>query len=92
MHENCADPSGDQLNRAFVQYSFSGKPHPVLRKPHGNSKSAIPFVRTTPSTLEKLKECRKTNQPPKLVVSSVTKEKGGIVNAKAVGAIPQAGF
>ena len=84
-----ADSSGDQLNHAFVQYSFSGKPHPILQKPHGNSKSSKPFVRTTPSTLQKLKECRKTNQPPKLAVSKVTKEKGGIVNANAIGDIPR---
>ena len=83
------DPSGDQLNRAFVQYSFSDKPHPILQKPHGNSKCAKPFVRTTPSTLQKLKECRKTNEPPKLAVSNVTKEKGGIVSAKAIGDIPR---
>ena len=82
-----ADSSGDQLNCAFVQYSFSGKPHPILQKPHGNSKSAKPFVWTTPSTFQKLKECRKTNQQPKLAVSKVTKEKGGIVNAKAIGDI-----
>ena len=83
------DSSGDQLNRAFVQYSFSGKPHQILQKPHGNSKSARPFIQTTPSTLQKLKECRKTNQPPKQAVSNVTKEKGGNVNAKSVGDIPR---
>ena len=83
------DSSGDQLNRAFVQYSFSGKPHQILQKPHGNSKSARPFVRMTPSTLQKLKECCKTNQPPKQGVSNVTKEKGGIINAKPVGDIPR---
>lgn len=72
-----------------MQYSFSGKPHPILQKPHGNSKSAKPFVCTTPSTLQKLKECRKTNQSSKLAVSKVTKEKGGIVSAKAIGDIPR---
>ena len=83
------DPSGDQLNRAFVQYSFSSKPHPILQKPHGNSKSSKPFVRTTPSTLQKLKECRRANQLPKQAVSAVTKEKGGIVNARTIGDIPR---
>ena len=71
------------------QYSFTGKPHPILQKPHGNSKSATPFLRTTPSTLQKLKECRKTNQPLKLAVSNVTKEEGVIVNAKAIRDIPR---
>ena len=71
--------SGDQLNRAFVQYSFSGKLPQILQKPHGNSKSTRTFVQMTPSTLQKLKECCKTNQPPERAVSNVTKEKGGIV-------------
>jgi hypothetical protein len=38
--------------------------------------------------VQKFKECRKTNQPPKQAVSNVTKEKWGIVNAKSVGDIP----
>jgi len=48
------DPSGDQLNRGFVQYTFRGKPHSIL-------------------------------QTPKQTVSEVTSQKGGIVNANAVG-------
>ena len=50
-----SDPLGDQLNRAFVQYSFTGKPHSIVSRPHGNSKSMVPFICTTPSTLGKLK-------------------------------------
>lgn len=83
------DPSGDKLNRAFVQYTFCGKPHEILQKPHGNSKSSKPFIRTSPSTLQKLKECCELNPVPKVVVSTVTKEKGGIVEAKAIGDIPR---
>lgn len=85
-----ADSAGDQLNRAFLLYSFSGKPHTVLQKSHGNSKSTKPFVRTTPSTLQKLKDCWKdTYQTPKQVISSVTNQTGGIVNSKRVGDIPR---
>ena len=83
------DSVGDQLNLTFVQYSFCGKPHSVLQRPHGNSKSSQPFVRTTPSTLQKLKDCRKNHQTPKQAVSTITNEKGGIVNTKAVGDIPR---
>jgi len=83
------DPSGDQLNRGFVQYTFIGKPHPVIQKPHGNCKSSKPFVRTTPSTLQKLKDSRKANKQPKQAVSEVTKQKGGIVNTKAIGDLPR---
>ncbi len=82
------DPSGDQLNLVLVQYVFSGSPHPIIQKPHGNSKEKKPFVRTAPSTLQKLKVCSKTNTA-KHVVFSVTQEKGGIVKSKAVGDLPR---
>ena len=82
------DQSGDQLNRAFVQYSFTGHPHSVISKPHGNSKSSLPFIRTTPSTLGKLKEsCKKKS--PKELIHSITKEKGGIQKLKTAGDIPR---
>ena len=55
-----ADPDGDQMNLAFVQHIFTGPPHLILQKPHGNSKSSAPYARTSPSTLQKLKECAKS--------------------------------
>ena len=84
------DPSGDQLNRAFMQYTFSNKPHPIIQKPHGNTKNAHaqPFIRTTPSTLQKLKQCIKV-QPPKQAVASVTKQKGGIIKLNIIGYLPR---
>ena len=75
------------MNLAFVQYTFTGPSHLVLQKPHGNSKSTTPYVRTSPSTLQKLKECAKSNFP-KDAVQSVTKEKGGIVKS-AAGDLPR---
>lgn len=82
------DPSGDQLNLILVQYVFSGSPHPVIQKPHGNSKEKKAFVRTAPSTLQKLKVCSKTNTA-KRAVFTVTQEKGGIVKSKAIGDLPR---
>ena len=84
------DPSGDQLNRAFVQYTFTNKPHPIIQKPHGNTKNAHakPFIRTTPSTLQKLKECIE-RQRPKEAIAAVTKQKGGIIKVNAVGDLPR---
>lgn len=83
------DPSGDQLNLVFVQYVFSGKPHCIIQKPHGNSKhDNKPFIRTTPSTLQKLKDCRKS-LPPRQAVSKVTADAGGVVNVNTVGTIPR---
>ena len=46
-------------------------------------------MRTTPSTLQKLKECRKANKQPKQTVSEVTNERGGIINTKAIGDLPR---
>ncbi len=43
---------------------------------------------STQSTLQKLKECRAMNVEPKQAVSTVSKEKGRIVETKAVGDIP----
>ena len=84
------DSAEDQLNRPFLQYSFSGKPYGVVQKSHGNSKSTKSFVHTTLSTLQKLKDCRKGSyQTPKQAISTVTNQKGGIVNSKRVGDIPR---
>ena len=82
------DNNGDQLNRCFVQYKFSQMPHTIIQKPHGNSKKSEPFIRTAPSTLQKLKDCSKL-QPPKQVIHDITKQKGGIIKAHAVGDIPR---
>ena len=79
-----ADPDGDQMNLAFVQYIFTGPPHLILQKSHGNSKSSAPYTRTSPSTLQKLKECAKSQAPKEAVQS----EKGGIVKG-AAGDIPR---
>jgi len=47
----------------------------------------LPFIRTTPSTLGKLKElCKK--ESAKELVNTITKEKGGVKKLKAIGDIP----
>ena len=74
----------------FVQYNFCGKPHIILQKPHGNSKSSSPFIRTTPSTLRKLKDyCKQSQKPKQAVYYTVTSMKGGVVNANMVGDLPR---
>lgn len=82
------DPAGDQLNLALVQYVFSGVPHPIIVKPHGNSKEKRPFVRTAPSTIQKLKSKIKV-ETPKQAVFSVSAERGGVLNTAAVGDLPR---
>ena len=51
-----SDANGQQLNRAFVQYTFDRHEHSVELKPHGNSKSKKPFSRTKPSVIHRIKE------------------------------------
>ena len=63
----------------FVQYSFTGDPHCIISKPHRNSKLHLPFIRTTPSTLGKLKESFKKSA--KELVNTIIKEKGGVKKA-----------
>ena len=40
--------------RGIVQYHLCGDEHATLIHPHGNLKKSHPYVRTMPSTLEKL--------------------------------------
>ena len=82
------DPNGNKTNLALVQYVFIGSPHPIISKPHGNSKETKPFLRTTPSTLDKLKICNKS-ETAKQAIQSVTNDVGGICNAEAVGDLPR---
>ena len=46
-------------------------------------------MRAAPSTLQKLKDCRKKGQTPKQAISAITNEKGGIVNMKSAGEVPR---
>ena len=76
------DPSGNQLNLAFIQYSFTGHPHCVISKPHGNSKINhyyLSFLQHQ-ALLGSYKK-----KSPKELIHSVTKEKGGIQKLKAAG-------
>ena len=46
------DPSGDQLNLAFVQYTFTAMLHSFIQEPHESSKERTPYVCTMPSPKE----------------------------------------
>ena len=57
-------------------------------KPHGNSKSAEPYFRTSKSTLAALKSELKS-ACPKEAVERVSKEKGGEMSAMSAGSLPR---
>ena len=71
-----------------MQYTFTGEPHHIISKPHGNSKAALPYIRTTPSTLQKLKESYKKHSS-KRIIFDLVKEKGGVQKLSAAGDIPR---
>ena len=48
------DHNQDLLHLALVQYVFDGNEHSVIPQPHGNSKKSDSYVRTMPSTLQKV--------------------------------------
>ena len=55
-------------------------------KPHGNSKSAEPYFRTSKSTLGLKSELK--SACPKEAVEMVSKEKGGEMSALSAGSLP----
>lgn len=76
------------LNRGIVQYFFMGEEHAVLTRPHGNSKKSYPYIRTMPSTLEKLTDIA-SELTPKPAVHVVSSQAGGIIGATSAGSLPR---
>ena len=72
----------------MVHYSFDGKEHTVLPRPHGNSKSQNPYIHTMPSTLCKLRNAIE-HLPPKYAVGKVTRSEGGLTGASSVSKLPR---
>ena len=69
-----------------LQYYFDGEVHNVVPKPHGNSKSFIPYVRCKKSVIEKIKASK---EPPKDTVSSIFQEAGGFIGIKGPNEVPR---
>ena len=70
-----------------LQYYFDGEVHNVVPlKPHGNSKSFIPYVRCKKSVIEKIKTSK---EPPKDTVSSIFQEAGGFIGIKGPNEVPR---
>lgn len=82
------DCDGDLLNLALVHYTFDNEEHKILSRPHGNSKSHNPYIRTKPSTLHKLREVSQY-LPPKHAVGEVSKSVGGVAGAYSIAELPR---
>ena len=72
----------------MLQYSFDGPEIDVKSKPHGNSKSDQPFFRTSTSTRNQISELA-SSSTPKAVVSALTKERGGEIEARGIALLPR---
>ena len=70
-----------------MQYISPG-PAEVEVKPHGNSHSTDPYLRSSKSTLQALKKALK-GVPAKEAVEQVSKENGGEISAKSAGSLPR---
>ena len=73
------------LNLALIQYVFDGEEHSVVPRPHGNSKKGLSYVRTMPSTLQKLKKVA-VNLTPKFAICDVGTD---VLTAPSAGALPR---
>ena len=62
-----SDCDGDTLNCVLVQYTFDEEEHAILLGPHGNLKKTSTYLRTKPSTLQKLQKVSR-NLTPKFAV------------------------
>ena len=84
----CIDSEGDTLNLALVQYYYSQGVHKLKYAPHGNAHSGVPYVRTMPSMMCKLKEKAK-GSTPKRALKFLSTEAGGILEASSAGSLPR---
>ena len=82
------DSDSQLLNRSIVQYHFTGNEHEILVRPHGNSKRSEPYVRTMPSTLNKLTEVA-SEKTPKPALHAVSSQSGGVISALSAGSLPR---
>ena len=80
-----ADRNGAQNHYGMIQYYFDGPKVEIKIKPHGNSKSASPFFRTSESAH---KELASTNMPKETVYQATLMQVGEI-EAKGMSNLPQ---
>ena len=71
-----------------MHYTFENEEHAIMPRPHGNSKTKSSYVRTLPSTLQKLREVSKY-VPPKHAVSEVSRSVGGLSHVSSVSQLPR---
>ena len=82
------DLEGNVNKFGMLQYMFEGPEVDIKVKPHGNSKMATPYFRTTKKTKERIRTLAATSTP-KHVVQTITREQGGEIEAKGPTFLPR---
>ena len=75
---------GERLPLVLVEYFFTGRPHNVSPKKHGNAKSDRPFHPTSGSTRRKLKEATQhSSTGPSTIFDVICEDAGGMLQASS---------
>ena len=82
------DCTGSQNRYCMVQYYFKGPEVAVQIKPHGNSKSSLPFFRTSASAKTFHRKLASESMP-KEVVHQATQLQGVELEARGLGSLPR---
>ena len=72
----------------MIQYLFEGPEIDIKIKPHGNSKGDRAFFRTATSTKKRIEQLA-SSSTPKAVVSELTRERGGEIEARGIALLPR---
>ena len=67
----------------MILYLFEGSEIDIKIKPHGNSKGDQAFFQTATSTRKRIKQLA-SSSTPKAVVSELTRERGGEIEARGI--------
>ena len=73
---------------AMVQYHFDGPEVKIKVNPHGNSKNAAPFFRTSNTTRKRIATVASTYNA-KQAVNIITLEQDGEIEVKSAGCVPR---
>ena len=83
-----SENTGTRNKLALVQYSFNGPEIQVRVKPHGNSKSDAPFLQTSDSAWERIRDIA-ASERPKSAIFTLIKEAGGEVEVASTSMLPR---
>ena len=82
------DSEGQRNKYSMIQYLFEGPEIDIKIKPHGNSKGNSSFFRTATSTKKRIQQLA-SSSTPKAVVSQLTQERGGEIEARGLALLPR---